>query len=87
MFKNFLLQYFANTKSYSNSKHVALFIFALMQKRTKKIKKVQCFSTQGSPHARLDFRANALKYRDLRKLKHALSIVFQPKLDTTYYLN
>ena len=25
------------------------------------------------PHARLDFRANALKYRDLQKLKHALS--------------
>ncbi len=26
-----------------------------------------------SPHARLDFRANALKYRNLQKLKHTLN--------------
>ena len=46
MFKNFLSRHCANTKSRSNPTRIALFIFALMQKRTKKIKKFQCFFAQ-----------------------------------------
>ncbi len=32
-----------------------------------------------SPHARLDFRANALKYRNLQKLKHTLKLFWLRK--------
>ena len=38
------------------------------------------------PHARLEFRANALKYNNLQKLKHALSRNYIPNKFWVLYI-
>ena len=79
MFNNILLYHCAFNRICFAAAYYALFIFFLTKKRTaaadrQKSQEIPMLPRTKPLHARLDFRANALKYRDLQKLKHACMI-------------
>ena len=73
------------TRNYEcQDQHLCLLLFVLIQKVTKKINRAAgAESLNASPHkacARpLSFQANALEYRNLQKLKHALRYSLETK--------